>query len=338
MVRLSFLPLIAKLIREQFYASVHSKEKKPSENTLLTFKDNKVTLEEIEGSFSKLWINPSILTRGRGPVFELEDVDLRQSPPPLGHIPHSLEGAWTGKCIRANNQQITFQGFFHCVIDPIIDSVIVGKGESYLGPVEIEGGIKYRNRPSRDNIPVEFRINSDLYADLWCQGEYNPEKQVIHGQWVIEDDSGEFPPADNNEKEREMDFRIPCGRLYMTRTPPSVFRFRHILDSPVPTSSTLTIARRRWIYAYKAVTFQLQNRVRSPNFLKFLRAGTVERRKWVELTIRRELDKTFTDTKPQLSEDGKNELWALRLQVHPTNGRLYDRLALYLFKRMFYNV
>lgn len=338
MVRPSRTPWIAKFIRGQFYASVHSKEKKSSENTLLTFKDNKATLEEIQESFSTLWINPSILTRGLGPVFEFEDVDLKQTPPPPGHIPHSLEGAWTGKCIRANNQQITFQGFFHCIIGPIINGVIVGQGESYLGPVDIEGAIERRDRPSRHNIPVDFRINSDPYADLWCRGEYDPARQVIHGQWVIQDDSGEFPPADNNEKEREMDFRIPCGRLYMTRTPPSVFRFRDILDSPAPTLSTLTVARRRWMYACKAITFQLQNRVCSPNFLNFLRAGTVERRKWVELTIRRELDKTFADTKPQLSEDGKHELWALRLQVHPTNGRLYDLLALYLFKRMFYNV
>ena len=326
------------MIRGQFYASVHSKEKKPSENTLLTFKDNKATLEEIQESFSTLWINPSVLTRGRGRVFEFEDVDLKQPPPPRRYIPHPLEGVWTGKCIRANNQQITFQGFFHCVIGPVINGVIVGKGESYLGPVEIEGIIEDRNRRFRGNIVVDFRINSDLYADLWCRGEYNSEKEVIHGQWVIEDDSGQFPPADDNDKEREMDFRIPCGRLYMTRTPPSVFRFRHILDSPAATLPTLTIAQRRWMYACKAVTFQLQSRADSPNFLNFLRAGTVERREWVELTIRRELDKTFTDTKPQLSEDRKNALWALRLQVHPTNGRLYDLLALYLFKRMFYNV
>ncbi|KIM34875.1 hypothetical protein M413DRAFT_450024 [Hebeloma cylindrosporum] len=316
-----------------FYASVNSKEKKPSENTLLTFKDNKVALEEIQESFGAP-VNTSILTRGLGGVFKFEEVDLKQRLPPPGHIPHSLEGTWTGKCIRANNQQITFQGFFHCVIGPIVNRVIVGKGESYLGPVEIEGVIQDGD-PGR--VLLDFRINSDLYADLWCRGEYNAEKQVIHGQWVIEDDSREFPPVDDNEKEREMDFRKPCGRLYMTRTPPSVFRFRDILDFPGP-ASKLTVARRRWIYACKAVTFQLQNRVCSPKFFQFLRAGTVERRKWVELTIRRELDKTFTDTKPQLSEDGKNELWALRLQVHPTNGRLYDLLALYLFRRMFYNV
>jgi len=305
---------------------------------LLTFKDNKVTLEEIQEGFNRQSINPSILTRGLGPSFEFEEANLKKSEAFPNHIPHSLEGAWTGKCVRANNQQIAFQGFFQCVINPVINGSIQGKGESYLGPVEIEGDIERSYRPSSGNILVDFRINSDFYADLWCRGEYDPEKGVIHGQWVIATDSSSFAPPDNNENEREMDVRIPCGRFYMTRTPPSVFRFRDILDSSPPNSSTRTIARRRWRYACEAITFQLQNSVRSANFLKFLRAGTVERRKWVELTIRRELDKTLTDAKPQLSEDGKNELWTLRLRVHPTNGRLYDRLSLYLFKRMFYNV
>jgi hypothetical protein len=335
-----FLPSswVVILIRRKFHASIHNKEKKPSENTLLTFKDNKVILEELQETSNTQSINSSILTKGLGPSFEFEEVGLKKSKSPPGHIPHSLEGAWTGKCMRANNQQIAFQGFFQCIIDAIVNGFILGRGESYLGPVEIEGDIERCYRPSSGNIPVDFRINSDLYADLWCRGEYNPGREVIHGQWVIADDSGEFPPADDSEKEKEMDFRIPCGRLYMTRTPPCVFRFRDILDSALPNPSTRTIARRRWRYACEAITFQLQNSARSGNFLRFLRARIVERRKWVELTIRRELDKILTDAKPQLSEDGKNELWTLRLRVHPTNGRLYDRLSLYLFKRMFYNM
>ena len=278
----------------------------------------------------------SILARGLGPVFEFVEVNVECEKPPSEHVPHPFEeGIWTGQCIRANNQRIAFQGFFQCTINPIIDGNISGQGETYLGGIEIAGELVGERNGSGEKTLLEFRVYSDEYADLWCKGEYDPEGEFIKGKWVI-DDNSDFPTLNDEAEEKAMDLQRPCGRFYITRTPAAVFRFRHLLDEPSP-DQAWTVARRRWAFATQAIRFQTQDRIGSASFF---RARTAERRKWVELTIRREFDKTFKSVagKEQLSTHGRQELWALRLQMHPTNGRLYDSLAMYLFKRMSYNV
>ncbi|KAF8970857.1 hypothetical protein BDZ97DRAFT_1407102 [Flammula alnicola] len=323
-----------------FLAPFANREKNPSENTLLTFKDNKASLNQIserpnvKAAGGIIAIGTSILTMGLGPSFEFEDIDMDSSPAPEGHTPHPLEGVWTGQCIRTNNKQIAFQGFFHCAIDPVVDGTITGHGETYLGAVEFNGEVEADEDAEGVFLNVDFRIISENYADLWCRGQYDPKTEAISGQWVIDDDSGDFPPDDNDAEEKHMDLRLPCGRFYMTRTPASVFRFRDLLDGN-GAESAYNMARKRWSFAIEAIRFQTQERLRS---WSFLRARTAERRKWIELTIRRELDKISLGAKAQLSEEGKDELWALRLQMHPTNGRLYDSLSMYLFKRMSFNV
>lgn len=245
-----------------------------------------------------------------------------------------MEGQWTGQCIRTNNSQIAFQGFFHFIIDRIADGKLSGRGETYLGEVVFSGVVEPDLESNVGLLNVELRIDSEKFADLWCLGQYDPVRESIGGQWVVDDDSGDFPPHDDEAKERQMDLRLPCGHFFITRTPASVFRFRRILND-YEAYTFRTLALRRWAFSIEAVRFQIRERLLS---WKFIQKHTAERRKWMGLTIRRELDKASPTTKPQLSEEGKDALFALRLTAHPTIGRMYDALSSYFHKRMAFSV
>ena len=274
-------------------------------------------------------LSTSILTKGPGPEFEFEEVNI----PSDEFMVHPMEGLWTGQCIRTNNSRIAFQGFFQFNIDPIINGDLTGRGETYLGEVEFRGEVKPDLDTHSGLFNVELRIDSSKYADLWCSGQYDPVRESISGRWVVDDDSGDFPPNDEAE-ERQMDLRLPCGHFYITRTPASVFRFRWLLDNH-PYNTFSNLARQRWAFAIEAVLFQARQRFSS---WKFLRERAAERREWMKLTMQRELDKSSPTPRPQLSDEGKDRLFSLRLTVHPTIGRLYDSLSNYYFKRMVFNV
>ena len=274
-------------------------------------------------------LSTSILTKGPGPEFEFEEVNI----PSDEFMVHPMEGLWTGQCIRTNNSRIAFQGFFQFNIDPIINGDLTGRGETYLGEVEFRGEVKPDLDTHSGLFNVELRIDSSKYADLWCSGQYDPVRESISGRWVVDDDSGDFPPNDEAE-ERQMDLRLPCGHFYITRTPASVFRFRWLLDNH-PFNTFSNLARQRWAFAIEAVLFQ--TRQRFPSW-KFLLERAAERREWMKLTMQRELDKSSQASRPQLSDEGKDRLFALRLTVHPTIGRLYDSLSIYFFKRMAFNM
>ncbi|KDR82341.1 hypothetical protein GALMADRAFT_237605 [Galerina marginata CBS 339.88] len=292
----------------------------PALNTLLTINDGIPSPSDSVSNRNEP-LDVSILVKGLGPTFEYEDPDLKYSEAPLGHSPHPIEGEWIGAC-TLDDLNIAHQGSFQCIIGPVVDNKISGKGTTYSGLANIEGlVVGTANEGCLDGlVNVSFSIVSSGET-LVCQGRFDSGKNIIEGKWSV-GDMAEPPPKDgdaNSKVQDDDDGDKLQGRFYFTRISPDIFRFQYLLDGPFSDPSW-TIARKRWAFATEAVLFQTQCRMGSWNFF---RARISERRRWIELRIRGPVTLELT-----------KELLRLSSSIPPIIARLYDELVMYLASRL----
>ncbi|KDR73637.1 hypothetical protein GALMADRAFT_142100 [Galerina marginata CBS 339.88] len=300
-----------------------------SENILLSFKGTKTqskfySIPEQEGN-----LDLSILTQPLGESLQFEEL-----PAPQEYVSHAVEGVWVGVCSEPAEEKLAYQGSFQLNIGPITDKRISGNGENWFQDITFEGQVDLPD-PNSCTGPIEVSLrimwpDSDWLDDIRCIGQYDPETDSIQGRWVVGQKSAVFPPA---RMDFEGDSDNPPGQFFMTKGNSDIFRFRHLLNDPTPSSPMLNLSRRRWAFAIETVLFQTQRRLGSSTFWH---RRIEERKRWIELSCRNFLDIRQSVTKPYLSSEGRAELFRLREFLHPSIGKLFDDIAFYLFDRAVY--
>jgi len=137
------------------------------------------------------------LYKGPGPDFAFTELDMKpvDSGTSSGQAPHPIEGEWTGVCVLNDDPQTAYQGSFSIVIRAVVSDKFEGKGETYLGPVNIVGELQTPDcveTTAITLIDVTFKMKSAEYADFECKGRLCPETRTIRGEWRVsapEDDS-----------------------------------------------------------------------------------------------------------------------------------------------------
>ena len=335
----------------------------PSLNTLFTVNDVIIPRPPPDSLSNTEPLDTSILIKCLGPSFkyEPERLDLKPSDAPLEHDPHPIEGEWIGVCMY---NDVAYQGSFQFIIEPVMAGTITGKGTAYLESVNIDGTFGTTDTGFTDgvvNVSLTVSPTSPTWSTLLCEGQFDPRRETIKGTWSVkypesrpEDrdaDSGvhDGEGGDNdNDGETYDDVSIyesdvdsddsddheKRGDFYIAKVSPDIFRFRHLLDGPSPDPSW-TIARKRWAFAIEVVLHQTQSRMGSWNFFK---ARISERRSWVELRSRKNLEAASRTTRGFLTDQQSDELLHLTRSIPPSTAMIYEELATYLHSRLVYYV
>lgn len=233
------------------------------------------------------------------------NVDTEFKRPPQDYVPHGIEGRWVGTF--ANDESPPFE----CVIQPVTDGKLVGKGRDYADPCKISG--LYDDQTGL----VSFEADFPGYVPLRFKGSYNNSRDTIGGWWsVITGSSAGIVAVEDPPQTPEQTFA-------MTRHSSAAFRFRKILDDPTesaPAAST-TIAKRRWAFAIEAVRFDVQARMGSWDFM---RHRIAERNEWNELHTRvLVLRQIFPVTRGFTTAEQSTHWYRVRNKLHPSIAALY---------------
>ena len=279
----------------------------------------------------------SILRRGLGPTFSVEKSGFEESHPiETGHIPHPIEGIWTGVCVYAvGNRRIAYPGCFQVLIHSVVDYQFSGKGQWYWGSVEIRGTIERHVGTDTDTEPIidlKFTLKAERAAEeISCKGQYCCETKSIRGKWYFS--KHDAIPIDHDEKDDDETQKADLSKsfFYITNGCPDIIRFRTLLDNPYHPlfhAGAWSIARRRWAYAIGITFYRIRERMGSS---KLFRAKLGERQRWIEL-----IRSDFFEPPMQLSPANEIAFDLLEWEVLPDNSGLYDSLGNYLYDRAIY--
>ncbi|PPQ91056.1 hypothetical protein CVT25_013909, partial [Psilocybe cyanescens] len=133
----------------------------------------------------------SILSKPVGELLDCNDPVLEPSnPPPEDHVPHPMEGAWSG-WFQPREGIPYYIRPHRCVIHPIVDNKLVGKAEVFCGRVDMTGTVApldpepgSSSTPSADlKIHFDFIPEQGRYGQQCCWGVYNAERDIIEGTY-----------------------------------------------------------------------------------------------------------------------------------------------------------
>jgi hypothetical protein len=241
--------------------------------------------------------------------------NLDREHPLDGYVQCSIEGRWVGTFAY------DIMPPFECIVRPIVDGKIVGKGRDYLNHYEISGQFR------EQTADVSFTLHCSRYLPVKFKGNYDHSRDTIRGWWMLTEhlDSiteDEDPP------------QTPNHAFSMTRHSVNSFRFRNLLE-PRKGVPEVSMARRRWMFATQTVLFAVQDKLGSWDFM---RRRFVERNDWIELSIRR-LPPGHIEITRGLMNEQQAACWEETTStIHPSTLAIYDSIRRFLNDRWLYNV
>lgn len=237
-----------------------------------------------------------------------------------------ISGYWAGHLwSRENSKDLyAYEGLIQISITEVgEDGVVKGAAEGFHGLMTVSGKITEDNEVS---LTFEFEDGDQFF----CEGKYDPDSDVLAGDFTFqeyEDDdekSDDGPPDvqdddddDGDTEASEVDSVQEKNTFFFNRTPAFAWRF-HPLYGQASRN-----ARERWAFAINAVLDGVKRKHWSWNYLK---ARNAERRRFLELKLREEMEWSYTPSQP-LNDDEKKELQLLIAKLHPTDARFYFSLV-----------
>ncbi|KDR77265.1 hypothetical protein GALMADRAFT_225374 [Galerina marginata CBS 339.88] len=168
-----------------FLAAFKKTDLKSSENTLLSLKMDENNGPKSAMTLSNKSVDTSILSRPAGSLVQYEILEsLPSEGMPSDHIPHPMEGPWSGLMIHADSG---WRDSFACVIHPFTGKAFAGKGEAYFGTLDITNGkFNPEETSSHELVGITFDIPT---LSMRCQGMYDPQRDFIKGtfSWMAKE-------------------------------------------------------------------------------------------------------------------------------------------------------
>ncbi|KIJ41228.1 hypothetical protein M422DRAFT_255733 [Sphaerobolus stellatus SS14] len=321
----------------------------------------KITMEDEDEEVKEPQENLPIFPR-KGVDFEWEQLpkkvveteDTRESL-------SSIAGMWTGHCLLQDNPKIAFQGYFYCQIYPFEGTNFSGRD----GAFEFTWSYTSKNiqiyhaRPARDGRRMDlpwiskggrwFLQGDD---DIWERSgpcrfrRVSPEAYRFRTLLCMEDFKFDWTSEDwilgldllggSNGRDPPEICVLPDPRPISCKEGSLWYFIRSAVLSGKPSwallNDTLTWKRskRRWLFACATIFYSIFQ-AWLPK--QFIRARTVERKMWIELTLLRQYDKiSWWSAGPEIHGSKLDDLWALRRLVLPAQGRVYDAISDHLTK------
>lgn len=184
---------------------------------------------------------------------------------------------------------------------------IFGKGEHFTGAFEFSGHV----RPTHPGKQIKYDFSFALTDDedglqKECNGQLDVSTGIVRAQWT-------------DRRTREDPQNIAYQPFGLTKTPPSLIRYRYtneaFAEDPV---------RARWSFVCAAARHMAQEVMWSRGFLE---ERTMERKRYVELSIRSLIVTMGLTPQKPLSATEKGELDRLRRSLNPSEARFYQALA-----------
>ncbi|KIK51733.1 hypothetical protein GYMLUDRAFT_120582, partial [Collybiopsis luxurians FD-317 M1] len=241
------------------------------------------------------------------PIYQESLATFRPHARTSRHSRHPLSGYWAGHFWTQDSEELySAEGLVQIYIDIDKEGKISGKAEAYYSLMDVSGTVAPDN-----TLFVEFVFDNG--TGIACHGQFRPHAGTLTGEFsFIKSDS-------DNDKEK--------NTFFFSRTPAFAWRFH------TPFGQRSKTARDRWSFALNAVLDQVQRNRYSWNYLK---ARNAERKRFLELMVRQEVDIEYnlTPSNPPNDEEGK-ELRLLTAKLHPTDARFYHSLIKPLMDRDF---
>ncbi|KAF5370541.1 hypothetical protein D9757_010124 [Collybiopsis confluens] len=208
---------------------------------------------------------------------------------------HPLSGYWAGHLLTQDPDELfSAEGLFQISITDVDQNgKISGKAEAYHGLMTVSGHI---SRESSRSLSLQFLFEDGTNID----GKFSFKKSLDSDDDVSEE--GDIVHGHGSTQ-----------TFVFSRQ--SAFTW---LSLPLAQTKT---ARGRWVFVIGAVL----NRVKRKRLTwSYIKARMAERRRFLELMVRREADFEFnlTASDPLSYEEGK-ELRLLTAKIHPTDARFY---------------
>ncbi|KIK51871.1 hypothetical protein GYMLUDRAFT_251714 [Collybiopsis luxurians FD-317 M1] len=270
------------------------------------------------------------------------------------HPSHPLSGYWAGHLWTQKLEELYSAEGLISITNIDKEGTITGLAEGYHGLMNVFGKIASDNSLSLDFV-------FDHGTGIACQGHFSPHAGMLVGQFSFmrSDDDDDNSDDDGNNDGDDDDDNNECSfkeeseerdqhdedkeeteetedeseedeegieheksqeqnTFFFNRTPASAWRFYTSF------SQTSKTARDRWSFAITAVLDQVKQNQFS---WKYLRACNAERRRFLELMLRREVDFEYDYTPSNPPNDNKGrELLLLTANLHPADAQFYYSL------------
>ncbi|EKM75603.1 hypothetical protein AGABI1DRAFT_64395 [Agaricus bisporus var. burnettii JB137-S8] len=220
--------------------------------------------------------------------------------------PHPLEGTWTGRNqLLEGEDTITYVLRISILVSN--GKTVYGKGENFTNTFEFSGSVNPSKPGRRSKYNFSFALTDDEDGiQRSCYGQLDATTGVIVARWT-------------DRREKEDPENIAYHEFILTRTPPSLTRYRYTDDAFAEDA-----ARARWSFASAAVRHMVQQHLWSRTFLE---ERATERKRYVELSTRSLIVTMGLTPQKPLSVKEKGELDRLRRNLNPSEARFYQALA-----------
>ena len=208
---------------------------------------------------------------------------------------HLMESIWTGHCFH-NTRETT--GLIFIIIHAIADDGhFQGQGEDGVDTFVVRGSLLLSESFSEVAF-TKFYDHDEV--SIYCRGKLDQEAGTIRGDWGFNQES-------------------VAGSLALGRSPVHLYRFRY-----TPEEFASQAARARWKFACATVSREVRRSRWSWNYFEDKFA---ERKRFVELYMRRKFSGLSYSLYPGLSGEEALELQTLEMNLSPADRRFYTSLA-----------